>query len=97
VVSFLQKRAGRIEGPSEELRRTARTAIWGRVENARGASVEGHLEVAEVYEFTVLAALAVTERVLRGDVAPGASTPATALGADFVTTLPGSSSFRIQR
>jgi short subunit dehydrogenase-like uncharacterized protein len=98
TVRFLQGRvAGRATGPTEEQRRTRRMSVWGRVENASGASVEGHLDIPEGYELTVVAALASVERVLAGGVKAGATTPSRAFGADFVTTLPGSAAFRITR
>lgn len=98
VIGFLQRRVASIaKGPSEAQRRSGRMEIWGRVENARGQAVEGHLEVPEGYELTVVSALAAAERVLRGDVAPCATTPSKAFGADFVTTLPGVGAFRIVR
>jgi saccharopine dehydrogenase (NAD+, L-lysine-forming) len=98
TVRFLQRWIEkRAQGPTEEQRKSARMSIWGRVENAAGVSVEGHLETPEGYELTVLAALACVERVLGGDVPPGATTPSKAFGADFVTTLPGVGTFRIVR
>jgi short subunit dehydrogenase-like uncharacterized protein len=96
TIRFLQKRVERrATGPTEEQRRTERVAIWGRVENAKGSAVEGTLDVPESYELTVLSALACVERVLRGDVPPGATTPGKAFGPDFVTALHGVGPFRI--
>jgi short subunit dehydrogenase-like uncharacterized protein len=90
VVRFLQNEVERLaRGPSEEHRKTARMSIWGRVEDAAGKAVDARLEVPEGYELTALAAVAAAERVLAGRVAPGATTPSRAFGADFVTTLPG--------
>jgi saccharopine dehydrogenase (NAD+, L-lysine-forming) len=98
VVKFLQEKVGaRARGPSEEHRKRARMYIYGRVENAAGAVVEGHLDVPEGYELTALAALAATERILAGGVAAGTTTPATAFGSGFVTELPGVPAFRIAR
>jgi saccharopine dehydrogenase (NAD+, L-lysine-forming) len=98
VVRFLQRKAEeRAKGPTDEQRKSSTMSVWGRVENASGASVEGQLEVPEGYELTVLAALACVERVLRGDVPPGATTPSRAFGADFVTTLPGVGPFLIKK
>jgi short subunit dehydrogenase-like uncharacterized protein len=98
TIGWLQRSAGkRAPGPTEEQRKTGRTAVWGRVENAAGLAVEGHLDVPEVYELTVLAALESAARVLRGDVPAGSTTPSKAFGADFVTTLPGSGPFVITR
>jgi short subunit dehydrogenase-like uncharacterized protein len=96
VVRFLQRTVEkRAKGPTDEQRKTGRMWVWGRVENASGAAVEAHLDVSEGYEFTVVAALASVERVLGGEVPPGATTPSLAFGADFVTTLPGASEFRL--
>ena len=98
TIAWLQKSAGkRAVGPTEQQRKTGRTAVWGRVENAAGLAVEGHLDVPEVYELTVLASLESVARVLRGDVTAGSTTPSRAFGADFVTTLPGSGPFVITR
>jgi short subunit dehydrogenase-like uncharacterized protein len=98
VVRFLQKRVEkRASGPTAEQRRKWRMAIWGRVENAAGAVVEGHLDIPEGYELTTVAALESAVRVLRGDVPAGATTPSKAFGADFVTSLPGASAFILTR
>lgn len=98
VVRFLQRAVEkRAKGPTLEQRRTYRTSIWGRVENEAGAIVEGHLEIPEGYAFTATSAVLSAERLLRGDVQPGATTPSLAFGADFVTALPGVSAFRVIR
>jgi len=64
-------------------------AIWGRVSDAEGRSVEAVLHTIEPYRLTVLAALAALERVLAGEVQPGFATPARALGRDLILQLPG--------
>jgi saccharopine dehydrogenase (NAD+, L-lysine-forming) len=98
VVRFLQAKAERrATGPTDDERKTGRISVWGHVVNTFGATKEGQLEVPEGYEFTVLAALDCVERVLRGDVAPGATTPSKAFGPDFVTTLPGVGPFVIRK
>ena len=97
VIKFLQDKVGaRAPGPTSEQRRSSKMSIWGRVTNAAGRSVEGHLTVPEGYELTVLGSLEAASRVLGGAVAPGSWTPSTAFGAEFVTTLPGVSEFRIE-
>jgi short subunit dehydrogenase-like uncharacterized protein len=98
VIGFLQRQVEkRATGPTDEMRRSARMHVWGRVEDGAGKSVEGHLDVPEGYELTVVSALASAERVLRGDVPAGATTPSRAFGADFVTKLPGVGAFRFVR
>jgi short subunit dehydrogenase-like uncharacterized protein len=78
----------RVSPPTADDRARGRSLVWGRVENAAKRSVEGLLRCGEGYDFTVNAALAIVARVLAGDVAAGATTPARALGGDFVRTLP---------
>jgi short subunit dehydrogenase-like uncharacterized protein len=79
----------RVKGPDAEARATGRCEVWGRVRDAAGAQVEGTLTTPEGYRFTVLASLASVERLLAGGVAPGAHTPSTAFGADFVASIEG--------
>jgi saccharopine dehydrogenase (NAD+, L-lysine-forming) len=98
VIRFLQREVEkRAKGPSEEQRETFRMWVWGRVEDAGGRAVEGHLDIPEGYGLTVSAALESAKRVLSGDIMPGATTPSRAFGADFVTSLPGVGRFRIVR
>jgi saccharopine dehydrogenase (NAD+, L-lysine-forming) len=47
------------------------------------------VETPEAYAFTAESAVAAAARVVAGEVQPGAWTPAQALGAGFVATLPG--------
>lgn len=90
VQRFLKNQVERhVTGPDESYRQSARVYLWGCVRNASGKTVEGTLEISEVYLFTVDAALAATERVAAGEVPGGAWTPSKAFGAGFVTRLPG--------
>jgi short subunit dehydrogenase-like uncharacterized protein len=52
--------------------------------------VTGRLQVANGYDVTIDAALGVVARVLGGDAPAGHLTPARLMGAEFVSTLPGS-------
>jgi short subunit dehydrogenase-like uncharacterized protein len=89
VKRFLQWRVGRgRRGPGEEVRRRARAYVWGEARNAAGRAVQGTVETPEAYSFTAESAVAAVERVLAGAVPAGSWTPAQALGADFVATLP---------
>jgi len=98
VIRMLQKQAEkRARGPSERQRRTVRVSIWGRVEDANGAALEGNLEIPEGYELTVRSSLESVKRVVAGEVPPGATTPSLAFGAEFVTSLPGVTPFRVAR
>ncbi len=78
------KYADRTTGPSAEKRARSRVELWGRVANAAGREETMTMTVAEGYDFTVLSSLEAVKEVLRA-AKPGAWTPATAFGADFVT------------
>jgi short subunit dehydrogenase-like uncharacterized protein len=79
----------RVQGPDEATRASGRSELWGRVRDSEGHEVEGTLTTPEGYRFTALAALACVSRLLAGGVAPGAHTPSTAFGADFVASIDG--------
>ncbi|HTE53490.1 MAG TPA: hypothetical protein VK698_21695 [Kofleriaceae bacterium] len=79
----------RVQGPDAAMRASARSELWGRVRDGSGREVEGTLTTPEGYRLTVLSSLASVERLLAGGVAPGAHTPSTAFGADFVAEIEG--------
>ncbi len=74
-----------VTGPGEAERRRARTWIWGEVRNARGESVSRCFATAEGYALTARTAVEGLRRVARGDVEPGAWTPARAFGPSFIS------------
>jgi short subunit dehydrogenase-like uncharacterized protein len=78
----------RVSPPTAEDRAHGRSLVWGRVEDETHRSVEGLLRCAEGYDFTVASSLAIAQKVLTGAVPHGATTPARALGGDFVRSLP---------
>lgn len=73
-----------IAGPTAEERAAERSLLWGRVEDGEGRAVEGTVESLEGYTLTAEAAALAAERVLRGDVRPGAWTPSRAFGPRFI-------------
>jgi short subunit dehydrogenase-like uncharacterized protein len=79
----------RVKGPDAGQRASGRSELWGRVRDRAGGEVEGTLTTPEGYRLTVLTALASVDRLLAGGVAPGAHTPSSAFGADFITTIEG--------
>ncbi len=81
--------ARRVKGPSDAERAASSVILWGEVRDPEGKKLTMTLRTPETYQFTVAAALACTERVLAGDVKPGAKTPSKGLGGDFVLSLPG--------
>ena len=78
-----------VTGPDAKQRRSARVHLWGEVTSETGERRVGTLETPEGYRFTALSAVAATQRVLAGAVAPGAWTPSLAFGAEFVGAIPG--------
>lgn len=89
---WLKYRAGRAPpGPSEGARAATRTYVWGEARNSAGVVRTARVVTANGYSLTMEAALAIVRRVLDAPPAPGYYTPSQIMGADFVTTLPGSS------
>jgi short subunit dehydrogenase-like uncharacterized protein len=86
---LIQKYADRRTGPSETIRRAARTYLWGRVATRDGREVTMTMETPEGYAFTVLSAVKAVERILAGGIATGSLTPARAFGAEFVREIEG--------
>ncbi|HVS30376.1 MAG TPA: saccharopine dehydrogenase NADP-binding domain-containing protein [Thermoanaerobaculia bacterium] len=81
--------ADRKQGPTQAMRKSARTFLWGRVEDSEGNELTMTMSTPEPYALTVSSALAAVERVLREPVQGGSFTPAKRFGARFVLGLPG--------
>ena len=64
-------------------------SVVAEVDDGAGGRAISRLRTPEAYAFTPLAAAAVLERVLDGDLEPGFQTPARVYGSDFVLRLPG--------
>jgi short subunit dehydrogenase-like uncharacterized protein len=68
------------------------------VQAPSGDRVTARVQVANGYDVTTHAALAVAQRLLDGPpVAPGHRTPSQLMGDGFVETLPGSGRIELQR
>jgi short subunit dehydrogenase-like uncharacterized protein len=78
-------------GPSEEIRTTAQTLVWGKVRNAAGRVVEARLITPEGYQLTSLLSLLIANKVSGGSFKPGFQTPAGCYGKDLILEIPGSS------
>lgn len=87
VRRLVQKLAAPRGGPDERMRATGRVYLWGEVSNGT-ESRSMTMTTPEGYAFTVCSAVNAVERVLAG-ARPGAFTPATLFGAEFVSTIPG--------
>lgn len=89
--NFLKARVGKsVQGPSQAVRESGVTRLWGRVSNSKGETREATLDIAEGYQFTVEACTAIAYRILDGQPGAGAKTPSQLLGANFVESIPGS-------
>jgi short subunit dehydrogenase-like uncharacterized protein len=79
----------RFTGPDEAARARGFCQLWGAASSPAGQRVEATLSTPEGYTLTAATALEATRRVARGDVPPGAHTPSTAFGADFIRGFAG--------
>jgi len=85
VQSLLKRLAGwAVKGADETGRSASRFEVWGEARNAAGAVASATLSTPDGYAFTADASLRCLERVLSGALSPGATTPAKALGPEFV-------------
>jgi saccharopine dehydrogenase (NAD+, L-lysine-forming) len=80
---------GLTRGPSEERRATSRSEVWGEARNPAGRTASAALVGPNAYDLTADAVLRAAALLRSGSVRPGAHTPATAFGADFVRELDG--------
>jgi short subunit dehydrogenase-like uncharacterized protein len=87
--------AATVRGPASATRATRPVRVWGEVTNAAGERRTARVTTASLYSITVDGALAAVAALQDGRRAGGYYTPAQLLGADLVTTLPGSSSVTV--
>ncbi len=81
--------------PDKTQRENNPTHVWGEARNAAGEVKTARLRTANGYSLTVHSALGILSEVLSRACNPGFTTPSFVVGADFVSTLPGSSTIRI--
>jgi short subunit dehydrogenase-like uncharacterized protein len=89
VQGFLKKQIGKhVKGPTEAQRTGAKVFLVGE---ARAGFKLKRMRVTcpEGYDFTATTGIESTIRVVRGDVKPGAHTPSTAFGADYIKSFDG--------
>lgn len=79
----------RVEGPSEEERRSGRSELWGRVVDAEGRCLEGTATTPDGYTLTARTSVEAVRRVLEGGIRTGALTPSLAFGSDFLEGFAG--------
>lgn len=76
-------------GPSEKVRETAKSIIWGEVMDSQGKKISCRLETKEAYYLTVETSILAVKRVLEGKILTGFKTPALAFGKDFILEVEG--------
>ncbi len=78
-----------IKGPSQDRQAAARAEVWGRVKHPDGHVVTGSLTTPAAYALTADAVVRGVAKLVAGEVTPGAHTPSSAFGAEFVAGLDG--------
>ncbi|MFK8016807.1 MAG: hypothetical protein AB8G17_15355, partial [Gammaproteobacteria bacterium] len=81
----------RVTGPDTQARDSSLAYIWGEARTATGDIRTARMHTANGYSVTAHAAIAVVQSLLNRPRTAGARTPAALMGADFASTLPGSS------
>lgn len=85
-----QKIAGwAITGPDDEQREMDSSELYGDAANEEGYHVSMTMTAPNGYSLTFESSITCAERVLAGEVAPGAWTPSLAFGSHFITELSG--------
>lgn len=88
VQNYLQKQIPE-GGPGSEERARGKTLLWGEARDDEGNKAVSRLEGPEGYNFTVLTALNICQKILDGNFRTGFQTPARAYGADLVLEIEG--------
>ncbi|MEV4314356.1 saccharopine dehydrogenase NADP-binding domain-containing protein [Actinocrispum sp. NPDC049592] len=78
---------GLVSGPGERRRASTRSEFWGEAKDSSGRTATGTLVTPNAYAITADAVVRIATEIQ--GVKPGAQTPATAFGPDFVRTLDG--------
>ena len=74
-------------GPTDEERAQGKSFLWGEAGDDVGKKVVSRLRGPDGYTMTVRTALAIVDRVLAGEAAPGFQTPSKVYGCDFILGL----------
>jgi len=86
----------RLQPPSSAQRDNNPTFVWGEARNAAGRIVTARLRTANGYALTVASSLGMMAALLQHSHPGGFATPSMLVGADFVSSLPGSSEIRLE-
>ncbi|HKE96688.1 MAG TPA: saccharopine dehydrogenase NADP-binding domain-containing protein [Povalibacter sp.] len=97
LVKGLLKRSieRRLQPPNQAQRESNPSFVWGEARNAAGRKVTARVVTANGYALTIESSLAIMARVQETPYSAGYATPGMLMGADFVSSLPGSSQIRL--
>jgi short subunit dehydrogenase-like uncharacterized protein len=84
-----------VKGPTDEQRARDETYLYGEVWDNEGRRVALRLRTREGYTLTAESSVTATAKVMTDRIAPGAYTPSTAFGADYVLQLEGTTLSRV--
>ena len=84
-----------LQPPNQAQRDSNPSFVWGEVHNAAGRKVTARVVTANGYALTVASSLGIMARILETPYSAGYATPGMLVGADFISTLPGSSQIRL--
>lgn len=86
----------RLHGPSLDRRERGESRVWGRVTRPDGSKLTCVLRTREAYALTALTSVDIAHRIAHGEIKPGAHTPASVLGAEYILNFDGSSFTAVQ-
>lgn len=78
-----------VQGPAQDVLESSHAELYGDVADGEGNRAARVMRTPEGYAHTVDASLTAVTRLLQDTVEPGAHTPATAFGPDYVLELKG--------
>lgn len=84
-----------VRGPDLATRRASSGCVWGEVRNAQGDIRTARMQTANGYDVTVEASVRIADYVRQGTHSSGVWTPARLMGAEFASSLQGSSPVEI--
>lgn len=85
----------KVHGPTRQQRENDTVHVWGEIRNEAGDVRTARVKTANGYQLTMLAAVEITQHLLKKQQVSGTFTPAGLMGAHFVSTLEGSSVIEI--
>jgi len=86
IRNYFRRKVSKIKGPSEDLRNSGKSIIWGRVFNEE-QQFEAMLTTPEGYHLTALTAISIVQKLLIDHIFSGYKTPSMAFGPNFILEI----------